>query len=61
MRNAGLDGSQVGIKTARRNTNNIRYAYDITQMAQSEEELKKLNEGERAEWRSWLETQHSKT
>ena len=49
MRNAGLDRSQVGIKTARRNINNIRYAYDITQMAQSEVDLKKLNEGEGAE------------
>ena len=42
MRNAGLGESQVGIKTARRNVNNFRYAYDITQMAQSEEELERL-------------------
>ena len=42
MRHARVDESQVGIKTARRNVNNFRYAYDITQMAQSEEELERL-------------------
>ena len=42
MRNAGLDGTQAGIKIARRNTNNLRYADDTTLMAQSEEELKSL-------------------
>ena len=40
MRNAGLDESQAGIKTARRNINNFRYADDTTLMAESEEELK---------------------
>ena len=40
MRNAGLDEAQAGIKTAGRNINNIRYADDITLMAESEEELK---------------------
>ena len=40
MRNAGLDEAQVGIKTARRNNNNLRYADDTTLMAESEEELK---------------------
>ena len=40
MRNAGLDESQAGIKTGRRNINNLRYADDITLMAESEEELK---------------------
>ena len=40
MRNAGLDESQAGIKIARRNINNLRYADDITLMADSEEELK---------------------
>ena len=40
MRNAGLDEAQAGIKTARRNINNFRYAHDITLMAESEEELK---------------------
>ena len=42
MRNAGLDEAQVGIKTAGRNTNNLRYADDTTLMAESEEELKSL-------------------
>ena len=42
MRNAGLDEAQAGIKIARRNTNNLRYADDITLMAESEEELKSL-------------------
>ena len=37
MRNAGLEEAQAGIKTARRNTNNLRYADDITLMAESEE------------------------
>ena len=40
MRNAGLDGAQAGIKIARRNINNLRYADDTTLMAESEEELK---------------------
>ena len=42
MRNAGLDEAQVGIKIARRNINNLRYADDTTLMAESEEELKSL-------------------
>ena len=42
MRNAGLDESQAGIKIARRNINNLRYADDTTLMAESEEELKSL-------------------
>ena len=40
MRNAGLDEAQAGIKTARRNINNLRYADDTTLMTESEEELK---------------------
>ena len=40
MRNAGLEEAQAGIKTARRNINNLRYADDATLMAESEEELK---------------------
>ena len=40
MRNAGLEETQAGIKIARRNTNNLRYADDPTLMAESEEELK---------------------
>ena len=42
MRNAGLDEAQAGIKTARRNINNFRYADDTILMAESEEELKTL-------------------
>ena len=42
MWNAGLDEAQTGIKIARRNTNNVRYADDTTLMAESEEELKSL-------------------
>ena len=42
MRNARLDEAQVGIKIARRNINNLRYADDTTLMAESEEELKSL-------------------
>ena len=42
MLNAGLDEAQVGIKTARRNINNLRYADDTTFIAESEEELKSL-------------------
>ena len=42
MRNAGLDEAQAGIKIARRNTKNLRYADDTTFMAESEEELKSL-------------------
>ena len=42
MRNARLDESQAGIKTARRNINNFRYADDTTLMAESKEELKRL-------------------
>ena len=42
MQNAGLDEAQAGIKIAGRNINNLRYAYDTTLMAESEEELKSL-------------------
>ena len=42
MRNAGLDEAQAGIKIARRNMNNLRYADDTTLMAESAEELKIL-------------------
>ena len=53
MRNAGLEEGQAGIKIAGRNINNLRYADDITLMAESEEELKSLlvkvkEEGEKA-------------
>ena len=50
MRNAGLEEAQVGIKIARRSINHLRYADDITLMAESEEELKNpLDESERGE------------
>ena len=42
MRNVGLDEAQVGIKTVRRNINNLRYADDTTLMGESEEKLKSL-------------------
>ena len=42
MRNAGLDVAQAGIKIAKRNINNLRYADDTTLMAESKEELKSL-------------------
>ena len=42
MRNAGLDEAQAGIKIARRNINNLRYADDITLVAENEEELTSL-------------------
>ena len=59
MWNAGLDEAQVGIKIARRNINNLRYADDITFMAEIEEEQKEpLDEGEREEWKAWLKTEH---
>ena len=47
MRNAGLEEAQAGIKIARRNINNLRYADDITIMAKSEDEP--LDESERGE------------
>ena len=59
MRNAGLDEAQAGIKIARRNINNLRYADDTTLMAESEEELEPQDESERGEWKSWLNIQHS--
>ena len=60
MKNAGLDVVQAGIKIARKNINNLSYAYDTTLMAESEEELKSLlMKSERGEWKNWLKTQHS--
>ena len=61
MWNAGLDEAQAGIKIAGRNFHNLRYADDITLMAESKEELKSLwmklkEESEKA----GLKTQHSK-
>ena len=60
MRNAGLDEAQAGIKTARINSNNLRYADDTTFMAESEEELKSvLMKVKEESGKSWLKTQHS--
>ena len=42
MGNAGMDGTQAEMKIAERNINNLRYAYDTTHMAESEEDLKSL-------------------
>ena len=49
MRNAGLEEAQAGIKIVGRNINNLRYAHDITFMAESEEELRRFDESERGE------------
>ena len=49
MQNAGQDEAQAGIKIARRNINNLRYADDTTLMAQSEENEEPLDENERGE------------
>ena len=60
MRNAGLEEAQAGIKIARRNINNLRYADDTTLMAESEEEeLKSLLLKVKEAWKSWLKAQHS--
>ena len=62
MRNSGLDEAQTGIRIARRNINNLRYADDTTLMTESKEELKSLlmkvkEESEKV----WPKTQHSDT
>ena len=49
MRNTGLEEAQAGIKTARRNMNNLRYADDVALMAGNEEDLEPLEESERGE------------
>ena len=61
MRNAGLEKAQTGIKIAGRNINNLRYADDTTLMAESEEELKSLDESERGELKSRLKLNIGKT
>ena len=59
MRNAELDEAQAGIKIARRNINNLRYADDTTLTGESEE-LKSLSmKVKRGEWKCWLKAQHS--
>ena len=59
MRNIGLEETQPGIKIARRNINNLRYADDTTQMAKSEEELKSLLMKVKRRAKIWLKAQHS--
>ena len=60
LRNAGLDKAQAGIKIARRNINNLRYADDTTLMAESEQELKSLLKVKEESEKPGLKTQHSK-
>ena len=65
MQNAGLDEAQAGIKIARRNINNLRYADDTTIMAESKEELKSLlmrvkEESEKAGLNSTFKKQRSR-
>ena len=60
--NAGLDEAQGGIKIASRNISNLRYADDITRMAENKEELKNLLMKVKEESaKSWLKTQHAKS
>ena len=60
MRNAGLEEAEAGLKIARRNINNLRYADDTTLMAESEEELKSLLMKLKEEsGKSWLKAQYS--
>ena len=60
MRNAGLEEAQAGIKTAGRNTNNLRYTDNTTLMAESKEELKSLLMKVKEESKeSWLKAQYS--
>ena len=60
MRNARLDEAQAGMKTDRRNINNLRYADDTTLMAESEEELKSfLMKVKEESEKNWLKAQHS--
>ena len=59
MRNAGLEETQAGIKIARRNINNLRYAHDTTLIAESKEELKSLLIKMKEECENLTKTQHS--
>ena len=60
MRNAGLDEAHSGIKIARRNISNLRYADDTTLMAETEELKSLLMKVIEESGKSWLKTQHSK-
>ena len=59
MRNAGLDEAQAGIKIARRNINNLRYADDTTLMAEREELKGLLMKVKKGECKNYLKAQHS--
>ena len=59
MWNAELEEARAGLKIPRRNINNLRYADGTTLMAERGTK-EPLDESERGEWKSWLETQHSK-
>ena len=59
MRNAGLEEAQAGIKIARRNINNLRYADDTTLTAESEELKSLLMRVKEKSGKSWLKTQRS--
>ena len=61
MRNAGLDEAQAGIKIARRNIKNLRYADNTTIMAESEELKSLLMKVKEESGKSWLKVQHSET
>ena len=62
MQHAELDEAQAGIKIARRNVSNLRYADDTTLMAESEEESKNhLMKVKKESEKNWLKTQHSKS
>ena len=54
MKNMGLDEPQAGIKIARRNSTNLKYANETTLKAEREEELKSFDEVERREWKAGL-------
>ena len=60
MRNPWLEEAQAGIKIARRNINNLRYADDTTIMAESKE-LESCDESERGVWKSWLKIQYQES
>ena len=59
MRNARLDETQIGIKIAGRNINNLRYTDDTTLMAESEELKSLLMKVKEENGKSWLKAQHS--
>ena len=58
MRNTGLEETLAGIKIARRNISNLRYAYDSTLIGRKQTTKEPLDESERGEWKSWLKAQH---